>query len=130
MQSFGLLIIRVGFGISFIIHGWPKLSGGSEVWEHLGAAMGNFGIHIFPVFWGLMAAISEFFGGILLLVGLFTRYAAFAMFCVMVVACMMHIQNGDIFTIYSHALKAGVVFLAMIFLGGGQYALDSKIKIK
>ncbi len=71
----GLLILRVGIGVMFMIHGWPKLSGGPEVWVKLGGAIGVFGITFAPTFWGLMAAVSEFAGGLMPALGLRNRPA-------------------------------------------------------
>ena len=63
----GLLIIRVGVGLSFIfLHGGPKFFGGPEVWERIGCGMGNLGIDFAPVFWGFCAAAAEFLGAICL----------------------------------------------------------------
>ncbi len=44
----------------------------------------------------------------------------------MVVAAAMHITKGDGFTVYSHAMKAGVVFLSLIFVGPGRFSLDQR----
>ena len=44
----GLLIMRVGIGILFIYHGYPKITGGPETWSGVGAAMGTFGISFAP----------------------------------------------------------------------------------
>ena len=67
----GLLIIRIGIGISFMIHGYPKLVGGVETWKELGEVMQMVGINFVPAFWGFMAAFAEFFGGLFLMLGLF-----------------------------------------------------------
>ncbi len=40
----GLLFLRVGLGIMFVLHGWPKMFGGLKQWAGLGMAMGNLGI--------------------------------------------------------------------------------------
>ena len=37
-KNFGLLVIRVGLGIMFIYHGFPKLAGGEKMWIQLGSA--------------------------------------------------------------------------------------------
>ena len=62
--DYGLLIIRAGMGILFLIFGWPKIIGGTEMWNGIGGSMANVGIHFAPTFWGFMAAFAEFAGGI------------------------------------------------------------------
>jgi len=72
-KDFGLLILRIGLGIMFIYHGYPKLMGGPVRWERLGSAMGAVGIRFVPVFWGFLSAVTETFGGLLVIAGLFFR---------------------------------------------------------
>ncbi len=67
----GILVIRIGIGIMFIIHGYPKVFGGAQKWEKLGGAAAKVGLDFLPHFWGFMAAFSEFFGGVLLMIGFF-----------------------------------------------------------
>ena len=125
-RDFGLLILRVGLGIMFILHGWPKIKGGPEGWTQLGAAMGNLGVTFAPVFWGFMAALTEFGGGILLVLGLATRPAALMMAFNMLVATMFHLNKGDGVMGAAHAIEDGVAFLAIFFLGAGRYSVDGK----
>lgn len=124
-RDYGLLVIRVGVGVIFMFHGWPKITGGVEMWERLGGAMSVFGIGFAPVFWGFMAAFSEFFGGLLIALGLFSRPAAFLMFFTMVVASLMHITGGDGFSRFSHPLKLVFVFFGLILTGPGKYSIDA-----
>ena len=123
----GLLVLRLGIGAIFIGHGAPKILGGPERWKGLGMAMTNLGIDFMPVFWGFMAACSEFFGAIFLILGLLFRPASFFMAFTMVVATIMHLSNGDGFTVSSHPMKALIIFLSFIIMGPGKYALDEKI---
>ncbi len=123
-RDFGLLVLRIGIGISFACHGYPKLTGGPETWEKVGKALELMGIHFAPTFMGLLAALSEFGGGLLLVVGLFARPACFFLLCTMIVATTMHIKSGDSFTTYSHALEAGILFLSLILIGPGRYSID------
>ncbi|HNW90653.1 MAG TPA: DoxX family protein [Bacteroidales bacterium] len=123
----GLLILRIGIGIMFILHGLPKLSGGTETWNFLGSQMSVVGITFAPVFWGFMAALSESLGGLLLLLGLFTRPAALLMLFTMLIATLMHFTNGDGIKGASHAMEMGIVFLSVIFTGAGHYSLDHLI---
>ena len=124
-RDHGLLILRAGVGVMFMVHGWPKITGGVEMWTQLGGAVGIFGIGFAPVFWGFMAAASEFGGGLLLALGLLARPAAFFMFCTMVVASSVHITGGDGFAVYSHALKLVFVFAGLLLTGPGKFSFDS-----
>ena len=124
----GLLILRIGMGIMFMFHGAPKLFGGPEVWTKVGMAMGAVGITFMPVFWGFMAAISEFIGGLLILLGLLTRPASMLLFITMAVAASMHLGKGDGLGGASHAIEAAVVFLSLILIGPGKYSLDERFK--
>ena len=63
-RDVGLLILRLGFGLSFFwYHGYPKLAGGPETWERIGDAVANVGITFAHPAWGLAAALSEGAGG-------------------------------------------------------------------
>ena|SRR3989338_2243087 len=126
----GLLILRVGIGIMFMCHGFPKLTAGPEAWTKLGGALSAIGVHFAPTFMGLLAAISEFGGGLLLALGLLTRPACFFLFGTMVVATMMHVKNGDPFAKYSHALEAAILFFSLLFIGPGKFSLDEKLSQK
>src|SRR3989338_2190037 len=101
-RNFGLLLLRVGLGLAFIIHGFPKIMGGVGQWTWLGNQMSQLGITFAPAFWGFMAAFSEFFGGILLVLGLGTRVAAFLMTSTMIVATLHHVNQGDAYGALSH----------------------------
>lgn len=127
-RDVGLLILRVGIGIMFIVHGMPKLIGGSEKWLALGGAMKALGVDFAPMFWGFMAAISQFAGGILLALGYFTRLACFFLLNTMIVAAVMHISKGDPFAKYSHAVEAGILFFSLLFIGPGKFSLDNRIR--
>ncbi len=123
----GLLILRIGFGAMFIYHGYPKLTGGPATWEWLGNAMGHLGITFMPQAWGFLAASAEFFGGILVLLGLFFRPVAMILSFNMFVATFFHFANGEGMKGASHAMKALTVFISMIFIGPGKYSLDEYI---
>lgn len=126
----GLLILRVGMGVMFMCHGFPKLTGGPETWIKLGGALSALGVSFAPCFMGFMAAISEFGGGLLLALGLLTRPACFFLLCTMVVATEMHLTNGDPFVKYSHALEAAILFFSLLFIGPGKISLDEKLSNK
>ena len=125
-RDVGLLILRIGIGLMFMIHGYPKIAGGPEKWQGLGNTLGALNLGL-PVFWGFMAAFAEFFGGLLLVLGLFFRAAAFLLFVTMFVAVVKHISGGDGFNGYSHAAESCVLFLSLIMIGPGRYSLDQML---
>ncbi len=125
-RDFALLVLRLGIGVAFVVHGYPKMAGGPEVWTQLGQVMGMFHLSAFPAAWGFAAAFAELGGGILLILGLFARPAAFLLVVNMAVATAMHIHKGDGFNTWSHAGELCVVFLALLFLGPGRYSVDGK----
>lgn len=122
-KNIGLLILRVGIGVMFIMHGYPKIIGGPDKWEKLGNAMGNLGVDYFPVFWGFMAALAEFGGGILLITGLMFRPACLLMLFTMIVATLHHLNKGDTIMESSHSIELAIVFLGLLFIGPGRYRM-------
>ncbi|RZA02818.1 MAG: DoxX family protein [Proteobacteria bacterium] len=125
-KDFGLLVMRLGIGLSFIMHGSQKMFGGVETWTQVGSSMTNFGMNHYHYIWGFLAAFAEFGGGIFLILGFLTRPAAIMMWFTMVVATTMHVLKGDGFQVYSHALEMSVVFFALIFVGPGRFSIDQE----
>ena len=118
-----LLVLRVGIGISFVfVYGWAKITGGVGTWVDLGGNVAIFGITVWPAFWGFMAAITEFGGGILLILGLFFRPVLVLLLCVMTVAFASHLAAGEG---PWHATEMATVFVALFMLGPGRYSIDA-----
>lgn len=127
-KDLGILIFRIGIGIAFILHGYPKLIGGEEIWVKVGSAMSYLGIHQFHMYWGLLAALAEVIGGLFLATGILFRTALFSLLFTMFVATVMKISKGMAFKEYAHSLELGIVLLSFIFIGVGKYKLDIKLK--
>lgn len=127
----GLLLLRVGVGLSMILfHGWGKLTGGPERWERIGANMGNLGIDFAPMFWGLMAAVSETFCSALLALGVLFRPAAALLAFTMIVASLRHLslpagEPNSGWSGASHALELLAVYVALLLIGPGKYVFGS-----
>jgi len=124
-KNTGLLIIRVGLGIMFIMHGYPKIVGGPDMWKGVGGAMGNVGITFAPVFWGFLAAITETFGGFLFMIGLAFRPASLLLAFVMLIATLFHYKSEGLMSA-SHAIELGIVFIGFAFVGPGKYSVDKR----
>jgi len=129
-QARGWALLRIGIGIMFVIFGWRKVCGGPEMWSQIGQAMGAFGLKplaAYPVFWGFMATLAEFGGGLALVLGVLVRPFAFLMGFTMATAVTMLVKGGKDMMAYSHALDMGIVFVAILIGGGGTPALGAVI---
>ena len=118
--SIGLLLVRLLMGIALIMHGWGKIQ---TPFGWMGPDAPVPGILQF------LAALSEFGGGIALVLGLLTSVAMLGLFFTMAVAVHMHaVIKGDPF-VGGYELAALYLVLAVMFImvGPGKYAIDNKI---
>lgn len=121
-----LLLSRIVIGMMFIfVHGMPKLMGGSERLSAVGSALSVFGIQFWPEGFGLIAALSEFVGGILLLIGFWFRPAAFFIFLTLFVASASHFANGGLFSA-AHPIEVAILMLVYMVVGPGRFSIDRK----
>lgn len=124
LQEQAFCFLRISIGILTILHGLPKILGGVSEWEQLGTFVHPLGIYFWPVFWGLLGALTEFLGGFALVLGFGTRLASFALTIMMFVATVWHIDRGDIFNVYSFPLSLIFVYYYFVLVGSGKYSLD------
>lgn len=122
--GFGIAILRVVVGFIFFMHGLDKFNGGIEV---TAGFLGSLGIPA-PTFMAVLLIATELIGGIMLMLGLFTRYVAVAEAIAMVVAWItVHSSNG--FSSqnggYEYVLALIGASLALVLLGSGSLALDN-----
>ncbi len=123
-QDFGLLILRVAFGMSMIYgHGWGKiirLLGPEEI-----KFADPFGLG--PTASLAMAGFAEVVCSILVVTGLYTRLATIPLIITMCTAFFVSHLN-DPFGQQEKSILFGFAFLAILFLGPGKYSLDAKIQ--
>jgi putative oxidoreductase len=125
-KNFGLLVIRLGLGIMFIYHGYPKLMGGIKTWVQFGSAAKYVGIHFLPVIWGLLAAVVETFGGFLLIIGLAFRPVCLLLIITLIVAAASHFGKGGGMPDAAHAIEDAIMFAGLLFIGPGKYSVDKR----
>ncbi|WP_109695816.1 DoxX family protein [Chitinophaga deserti] len=128
--NWGLTILRVGVGVLFFIFGWQKLSGGAELWTMIGGSMNFLGISFAPTFWGLMASIAEFAGGLLLAIGLFTRWASLSLVLTMIVAVILKANTGSGLADVSSPLMALLITLSFTLNGATNWSVDNYLAQK
>jgi putative oxidoreductase len=121
LQPLALVALRLVLGAIMIGHGHLKVFGGLSEHAH---HVSNLGL---PGWLAYLSAGAEFFGGILVIAGLFTRFAALAILINMTVAIWkVHWKNGLLGQGgYQFPLSLAAIAFALIFFGGGPIALDS-----
>ncbi|WP_392339550.1 DoxX family protein [Moritella marina] len=127
-NSFSALPLRLIAGIIFTAHGAQKLfawfggyglEGTGQWMESIGLAPGYL--------MAMMAGSAEFFGGLLLILGLLTRPTALVLSITMLVAIFStHFANGLFMSNngYEFALALFAITAALMFQGGGKLSLD------
>jgi putative oxidoreductase len=131
LQPWGAFLLRLVLGIAMVYHGYDKVipaggfHGGNtfSALNHHSHFVASLGL---PYWLGYVSALTEFVGGILLILGLLTRFAAFLVAINMLIALILvNRHHGYAGSEYSLALFAIAVML--IFTGAGAVALDRKI---
>lgn len=125
LDDFAWLILRVGLGFGmFFGHGYGKmlkLMSGEEIkfMQFLGIFSPKMSL--------VLVVFSEVFCSFLLVLGLFTRWAAFFLFFTMVVA-VFYVHLGDPFGKVEKGFIYMVGFLAIFLAGAGNFSLDAKLE--
>ena len=126
--------LRLALGIIFIAHGTQKVFG---TWS--GPGLKRFTAFPAPFsfmrpawLWMGLAAFSELIGGMLVMLGLFTRVGAFLIACVMLTALIgVHWPNGFFLKPNAPGIEYAVgllgIALALLIGGGGQVSVDRLI---
>jgi putative oxidoreductase len=127
LQPLALLLMRLALGAIMVAHGYHKVFGGLHHFAQTVAGMG------IPAWLGYVSAFTELLGGLLLLVGFFTRPAAFAVCIDLTVAISkVHLHNGLIGSPdhpgFEFPLAAATLAFALIFFGAGPIALDHVLR--
>ncbi len=124
LKPLALLLLRLALGVIFAFHGYPKL------FTHTQETMQGFMHMGFPAFFAYIAGVIEFFGGCLLIVGLFTRVAGLFLAGEMAVALVkVHgiLSNPMKVDVYQFPLAMAVGAFALATLGAGLISLDQAV---
>jgi putative oxidoreductase len=130
-SSFAPLALRLILGAVFLAHGAQKLFGawGGAGLEKTAQGFAQMGFQP-GLPWAALAASAEFFGAILLVLGLLTRPAALAISVTMAVAVFGVHRAGGFFAQgggFEYPLTLLVVALTLVVTGSGALGLDSRI---
>jgi putative oxidoreductase len=127
----GLLALRIGLGVELLVHGWPKIKnpGGMAGW------LGQMGMKP-AVFWSWITALTEFLGGLALVLGLLTRPAAFFV-TVQFLVIIFYVKLAKLKAPFTTPQAAGwewdmlilAMALTLLLAGSGAYGLDRLVNL-
>jgi putative oxidoreductase len=129
LKTWAPMPIRLALGVIFFAHGAQKLLGwfGGSGFQQTAEQFQSMGLH--PGW--LQAAMGgggEMLGGILVFLGLFTRFGGFLISCTMVVAIVsVHLKNGLFASDggFEYPLTCLAAAFSLILSGGGGMAIDN-----
>jgi len=132
-STWGTVPLRLALGVIFIAHGSQKVVGkvggpGWSKWTSL-SRLAPFPCMRPAWLWLAADALAEFVGGILILLGLFTRVGAFLIACAMLTA-IIGIHWPKFFADnrgFEYPMALLAMALALLITGGGQASVDRMI---
>jgi len=130
-SDLALFLLRIGVGVIFIVAGWGKLSG---LWEQIfndvdwGFVNAVSGIGFpFPFFFATLVALIEFFGGIMVLLGYYTRFfTPFLAFIMIIAIFFVKWEAG--FSEMRIDITLLLMCCSLFILGSGAYSVDHKLE--
>ena len=125
--NWGLFFLRLGLGLIFLTHGYPKMtgvkSGAKASREGLADSIRRLGLP-FPVQFAIVIGTIQFFGGLMLLVGLGTRLVASLLAVIMLVAAARNFVEKQFLDSADFPFSLLTSLVALSLLGGGALSLD------
>ena len=124
--DFIILVARVMIGLIFVLSGWPKLL-------HFQATVANLTQRGVPEFLAYFAPPVEFFGGLALLLGFMTPYAALLMFVFTIIATAISHRFWEFTDPAQYRAQSSNFWKNICMMGGilllwvtagGRYAID------
>ena len=121
------LVLRVVLGIIFAYHGYDKIF--IKGMPAITSMMGSLGLPL-PSLMAFLVSYGEFFGGVLLIIGLCTYWVSLIDIVIALVALFtVHISNG--FSManggYEYILLILAGSISMFITGPGKYSVDAKM---
>ena len=124
--NFGLLFYRLALGISMFYHGYLKYVSGEQGLYKVGAMLSALGVSSgFEVILGTIASYAEMVGGILIIIGLFTRIGSLLIIGTLAVATILNL-NGNFFS-WDYPSQMGFGAIMLFLAGAGRYSLDKAL---
>ena len=131
LQPWAAMALRLVLGVAMLYNGWDKVvPAGGFHGNNTFSALQHWNVFVLhlgmPAWLGTISALTEFFGGICLILGLLTRFfAVLVMINMLVAIAKVNVHRGYTGSQYSVALAAIALMLASC--GAGALSLDRRL---
>jgi putative oxidoreductase len=124
LLSLSMLLLRWAVGSILFVAGAGKVLGWFDGFG-IEATVSNFGKKGISEFWAYVSSYTEFIGGFLLVIGLFTRPAAFALFINMLVAVIVTGPKDFFAGGAAYPFTLMICSLVILLIGPMAYSIDA-----
>jgi putative oxidoreductase len=121
-QPCGALVLRIVLAVSLLHYGYQKVVPHGAL-QGFTRQVAHFGL---PYWLGYVSAFTELVGGIMMILGLFTRFFAFLITINMLTALFTVAIHRD-FASCNYVIALAAIAIMILFYGAGTWALDRKI---
>lgn len=120
-----VFFLRLGVAMVFIFHGYNKLFGPGAP-QKMVDYLSRIGMPL-PTALAYMAGGAEFFGGIMVGLGLLTRQASLFLIIMMLIA-IFFVHRNDPYREMEHAVQMLVLSIGTLYSGSGSFSLENLVK--
>jgi putative oxidoreductase len=133
LQPWALTLMRLALGVTMVVHGWEKLIpagglhrshplAGIEAFNHFVATLG------LPYWLGYVSIVTEFLGGLLLILGLLTRFWA-VMICGNMLVALWTVNWHHGYEGSEYTLALITMAFMLVVAGSGAASMDRRMGI-
>ena len=131
LATWGPVLLRLGGGVTFVVHGYPKLFGSQPGPKGFARYLQSTGFAP-PLFWAYVVGVVEFTGSIFLLAGLLTRVAALLL-AIEFLLIIVRVKWSKGFLSQTGGWEWDWALLtmmaALVLTGPGRWALDTLLRL-
>lgn len=125
LSEFAETLLRVIAGLALVTHGFPKILnplGPVGLVEKLGIFPGP------PEIWAVLLSLTEFFGGILIAIGLLTRPAALGGLFVLLTTIYFHwIVQSEGYAGSEKSILWSAILFYFVIRGANSHSVDARL---
>lgn len=119
-----VLFLRLGVSLVFVYRGYNKLFGigpvkTAQYFDSVGIPLASVAVYV--------SGSVEFFGGLMVGLGLLTRQASLFLLLNMAVAIFVA-HRADSYPAMEHAIQMAILSVATLFSGSGRWSLESLVR--